>query len=425
MVVWAHYILGVNVFINISVEDPDSSEGYLCKFEWFGNRSKPAQVICKVEQKTKNLDVVLMAESEQLFRFTLDFDEPVICGIHKIPARGFAKHVLNAQNFQAGKESAVREMVSMTCAFATILSSHLLADNYPGGIQSMQVDTRVEVNPWRSSSEQQLLSIMRLVFDDESLGLHTSENDLVVYSERPFDEHLEIPRRIRLAYQEIHKDGLHANLLRFLWRGAVDRIRKLSVLIVALSFVRNDEALTKFLLCNAQNFSNILEAHSLAGFVKTWDGKSGILVPANTWFLVIALVMGGHQANVDYNSMSVFSSHGWSVFLSTLAPTDPSFADAGCIKIHPGVPSRNEIRKHAVIDGPLQGVVKGDWPIIERPRMAATLRCHTEYEYHSHLVGESFDAFLVNLRMVHTGEKNYYTTRRTGHVEPFHSNWGL
>ena len=147
-----------------------------------------------------------------------------------------------------------------------------------------------------------------------------------------------------------------------------------------------------------------METHPLSRCFKDWDGKSTINVSANTWFHVVALLMGGHKANLDYDSMSLLSSHGWSVFISTYGTPDPSLTDAGYITIYPGVPSRDGIRKHAINDGPLQGVSGGDWPIIERPGMFTTLRCHKKFEFHNPLVGESSDGFLVNLRMVNNDD---------------------
>lgn len=425
MIVWAHHILGLNVLTNTYIDDPDSIEGTRPRQSvLFGKSFEPAQVILNLEKKTIILSVILMAESETLFHFVPDVDEPVIDAIHKIPARGFGKHLLQTLYFKEGKESAVEQLKHITCAFSMILSRHLSGSNYPTGVFPMELYNSPTIKRGCWPSEQQLIQIMRLIFDDECLATTTLEENAVIYSGKPFDEHLEIPRPVAIAYQKTHGDGLDSGLTKFLWRNAVDRMRKLSVLILALSFVRNCAKLNDFLLCNAQNFENIMEAHPLSRFVKDWDGKSRINVSANTWFHAVALLMGGHKANLDYGSMSLLSSHGWSVFIGTYGTSDPSLTDAGYITIHPGVPSRDGIRKHAIIDGPLQGVSSGDWPIIERPGMATTLRCHKSFEFHNPLIGESSDAFLVNLRMVNRDD-NRYLTRRTGYLELFHSNWGL
>ena len=425
LIVWAHHILGLNVLTNTYIDDPDSIEDTGPRQSvLFGKSFEPAQVILNLEKRSNVLSVILMAESETLFHFVPDIDEPVIDAIHKIPARGFGKHLLETLYFKKGKESAVEQMKHITCAFAMILSRHLSGSNYPTGAFPIELNNSLKTNCGCSLSEQQLTQVMRLVFDDECIAITTVEENAVIYSGKRFDEHLEIPRPVVIAYQETHGDGLHSELAKFLWRNAVDRMRKLSVLILALSFVRNCAKLSEFLLCNAQNFEKIMEIHPLPRFFKDWDGKSRINVSANTWFHAVALLMGGHKANLDYGSMSLLSSHGWSVFISTYGISDPSLTDAGYITIHPGVPSRDGIRKHAIIDGPLQGVGSGDWGIIERSGMATTLRCHKKIEFHNPLIGESSDAFFVNLRMV-DNDDNRYLTRRTGYLELFHSNWGL
>ncbi|KAL8836827.1 MAG: hypothetical protein Q9176_006060 [Flavoplaca citrina] len=427
MIVWAHHILGLNVLINTYIDDPDSIETKGPRQSvLFGKSVEPAQVILNLEKRCSIPSVVLMAESETLFRFVPDIDEPVIDAIYKIPARGFGKHVFETLNFREGKESAIEQMVHITCAFVMILSRHLSGSNHPAGAFPMELGNSPKANRWCSISEQQLIQIMRLTFDNAGIDTTTVEEYAVIYSGKPLDEHLEIQRPVYIAYRATHGDGLDDKSLKFLWRGAVDHMRKLSVLILALSFVRNSAELNDFLLCNAQNFTTIMEAHPLLRFVKDWDGKSRINVSANTWFHAVALLMGGHKANLDYGSMSLLSSHGWSVFISTYGTSDPSFTDAGYITIYPGVPSRDGIRKHAIIDGPIQGtLVGGGWGITERPGMATTLRCHTSYDFHNPLIGESSDdAFLVNLRMV-TKNGDVYETRRTGYLELFHSNWGL
>lgn len=425
MIVWAHYILGLNVLINTYIDDPDSIEGTGPRQGvLFGKSFGQAQVIVNLQKRCSIPSVVLMAESETLFRFVPDIDEPVIDAIHKIPARGFGKHLLETLYLKNGKESAIEQMVHITCAFVMILSRHLSGSNHPTGAFPMELDNSPKANRWCSVSEQQLIQIMRLTFDNGCIDTTTVEDHAVIYSGKPFDERLEIPRPVLIAYQETHGDGLDSQLLKFLWRAAVDRMRKLSVLILALSFVRNCAELSDFLLCNAQNFSTTMEAHPLPRFVKDWDGKSRINVSANTWFHAVALLMGGHKANLDYGSMSLLSSHGWSVFIGTYGTSDPSLTDAGYITIYPGVPSRNGIRKHAIIDGPIQGIASGEWGIIEQPGMATTLRCHKSFDFHNPLIGESSDAFLVNLRMVNK-DGNNYLTRRTGYLELCHSNWGL
>ena len=360
MIVWAHHILGLNVLTNTYIDDPDSIENTGPRQSvLFGKSSEPAQVILNLEKRCSIPSAVLMAESETLFRFVPDIDEPVIDAIYKIPAHGFGKHMFDIQNFKGAKESAIEQMVRITCAFVMILSRRLSGSNHPPGAFPMELDNSPKANRWCSISEQQLIWIMRLTFDDVSIATTTVERDADIYSGKPLDEHLEVPRPVYVAYRATHGDGLDSKLLNHLWRGAVDRMRKLSVLILALSFVRNGAELSDFLLCNAENFSAIMEAHPLSRLVKDWDGKSRINVSANTWFHAVALLMGGHKANLDYSSMSLLSSHGWSVFIGTYGTSDPSLSDAGYITIYPGVPSRDGIRKHAIIDGPIQGTLVG------------------------------------------------------------------
>ncbi|KAL9636824.1 MAG: hypothetical protein Q9204_002106, partial [Flavoplaca sp. TL-2023a] len=111
MIVWAHHILGLNVLINTYINDPDSIENTGPRQSvLFGKSVEPAQVILNLEKRCSIPSVVLMAESETLFRFVPDIDEPMIDPIYKIPAHGFGKHVFDTLNFKEGKESAIEQM---------------------------------------------------------------------------------------------------------------------------------------------------------------------------------------------------------------------------------------------------------------------------------------------------------------------------
>ena len=79
VIVWAHYILGLNVLFYTYIEDLDDSEsaGH-CQSMLFGKPSEAAQVIVNLKIGSMDPSVIIMAESEELFRFSPELDEPVI-----------------------------------------------------------------------------------------------------------------------------------------------------------------------------------------------------------------------------------------------------------------------------------------------------------------------------------------------------------
>lgn len=83
-------------------------------------------------------------------------------------------------------------------------------------------------------------------------------------------------------------------------------------------------------------------------------------IKEDAWLHTFTLLLVGHGAeNLDRDSTALISDRGWSIYLSTLGKTmpDPTFAGQGWVAIRKGVPVRNGVWKHGIIDGPSQ---KGD-----------------------------------------------------------------
>lgn len=130
--------------------------------------------------------------------------------------------------------------------------------------------------------------------------------------------------------------------------------------------------------------------------------------------------------------VSLFSDRGWSIYLLTFVQPnfnsiskaqDPIFVEPGLVAISRGVPCRNEVRKHSIIDGPDKGILdEFEWQVEEDADEEATLRCASLVTYGRPYYGERHDSFVVSLRLIHEHFGNEYT-RRSGYLEFFKAAW--
>ena len=137
--------------------------------------------------------------------------------------------------------------------------------------------------------------------------------------------------------------------------------------------------------------------------------------------------MIGHKEKVETttNRVSLLSDRGWSIYLCTFGDADPSYVDPGFVTIKKGVPCRNGVRKHTVIDGPDQGHLGGfSWEVVEKVGDLARLRCMKTIGYGHPYCGERRDTFLVSLRLKIERE-NMHFSRRTGYAELFCALWSV
>ena len=102
--------------------------------------------------------------------------------------------------------------------------------------------------------------------------------------------------------------------------------------------------------------------------------------------------------------------------MNTFRTPDPAHIDPGFFRIQPGVPVRNGVRKHAILDGPATGLDASRWAISNISGQDISLRCFDNVEFSNSEHGERRDAFVLNLRLVMLEHPNASAllTRRTG-----------
>ena len=196
------------------------------------------------------------------------------------------------------------------------------------------------------------------------------------------------------------------------------------MLIIAFPHVHDLEACAELPLLYRYE---VLCDHHLTKQLLTWDEKKALGIHESSWVEAIALLMIGHKEKVETinNKVSLLSDRGWSIYLCTFGDADPSYVDPGAVAIVKGVPCRNGVRKHTVIDGPDHGHLGGfSWEVVENSGEQARLRCMKTIGYGRPYCGERRDTFLVSLRLT-IDRENVQFSRRTGYAELFCALWAV
>lgn len=289
-------------------------------------------------------------------------------------------------------------------------------------------------------SEQGLMRAAQFLFNNPKLNKKSIMGHVLLFSQRPPNATLEMPHSVSLILDQLPSKTLTDKTLR--WSDLFETVRYLSVVILAFAFVRDLDHCADLPLGHSLG---VLSQHILIVRMNQWDGKSTIWIPEDTWFLVLVQLLIGHRTTVDSDSTCLISDHGWSIFLSTFGDADPSFTDAGHVVIGKGVPCRNGVWKHAIIDGPPSGYDDSGWKICQTAGTEESLRCAKIVQYSRPFCGDRHGSFMVNLRFstefasdVSTDQEieasmsgwnrtnhGEYDTRRSGYRELFASLWGV
>lgn len=101
--------------------------------------------------------------------------------------------------------------------------------------------------------------------------------------------------------------------------------------------------------------------------------------------------------------------------------------DAGLVAISEGVPIRNEVRKHGIVDGPRSGLAAEDnfWAFEEKVSQDATLRNSNRVELLPIQCSERKDYFAVSTRFRHHLGTGGSLVRRSGFREYHRSLWNV
>ena len=415
LLVWAHRILGLNVLVNGKGHQPGLRVG----------NGDPQVVVDHGVEAThlSEASIILLDSSkephEQLITIKSDPDESAIDGAWKIMARGYGRTVLetfcdreSGPYLTAEMSSAiVEEMAPVTGANAHFIGKNL--------IKKRQVANSHKIPNIRCAVEpRQILKATRLLFNRPKLG----EQELSTYQARRYLSSKTLPPSSVAGALEIARDRKHGldgeQWATSFWQDIAKVIQRLSLVVLAFAHVRNLDECDRLPLCGSTELLNPLE-NILDRFTFNIADSEKMLeidISDDTWFHAIALLLIGHMSKIERSGTCLLSERGWSIYMNTFRVPDPGYVDPGFFRIQLGVPVRNDVRKHFIVDGPATGLDSSRWESHATGGESISLSCFDDVKFGNSQYGERHDIFLLNLRLVmpRTASSPTTITRRTG-----------
>lgn len=355
LIVWAHQVLGLTVVVK-----QDGQRNELLE-ETFGDG--PSQVVIDLRDRIQTWDnsrstlemkmpsIVYMSISDQeskvLVTLRPEPDEGEIDAVFTQPARGYSTKVLESVCRDLdGKDALVRELTMLCVAFAAIISQQLYpkprsafaddgslrrrADTNKSSEDNFREDSKCTVSP------SDVIEAAQFLFCDARINKTSVSSHILMLQDKPLDMQLAVPQSISLILDQMRREMSQEPI----WHDMLEKIRYISVVVVAFTFVRDRSDCDQLPLTHSVN---VLGRNDLILRLNQWNGTSPIWIPEETWFLVLAELLIGHKATIDSKTTCLISQRGWSIFLSTFGEADPSYVDAGYVVIKKGVPCRNGV----------------------------------------------------------------------------------
>lgn len=426
LVVWAHHVLGLTVVIkrngpgNDLVEKKFGGGVNHIIIDLQDRRISGTGDMSELETRQPSITLLSAPNNEELITLKPEPDEVRIDAVFTQYAAGYGKKILESVCGNEELNPLIYELTLLATAFAAIILQQLspkarssfvgFSGDGPDETQQVAEELKCPI------SEQDCMTAARFLFANQKLNMRLIKGHTSMFSRRPLGMNLEMPLSISVILDQIELPSQY-NDQQAMWDRMLESARYLSVVILAFAFVRDLMNCAELPLCHSLK---VLSRHDLIIQLNHWDGESKLWIPEDTWFLVLVQLLIGNKAPIDLESTCLISRHGWSVYLSTWEDRDPSFTDAGYVRVKKGVPCRNSVWKHAIIDGATGGWSNG-LKVVHTAGTKELLRCTTAVYQRPQFCGERYGKFLVNLRF----DMGEHEVRRSGYRELFSANWGV
>ncbi|KAH7350712.1 hypothetical protein BKA65DRAFT_498851 [Rhexocercosporidium sp. MPI-PUGE-AT-0058] len=473
LVIWAHNILGLTVVVtNLGIAtDPTMPPEVK-----FGGGSeqviiRAADVYSSVKNEGYNemkTSITLLEASNQQNLFTLEPEDTdrQLESSYKVRMKGYGRRILSdavdLHQIQSGKEAVLQEMIRTSCGIALAISRPLEtssrcviakeledrvelfqslkdgemfvnstgSENDAGSIKSFDAsehgyNDRMEHEIEFPVGEGALLKAASLLF---------KENKLDEISIREFAT-LYTPSKINgspVMLPSFFNNILQTTSADVAWQYLLTEAERLAILLIAISSIRELDSSPDLPLCYK---INLLDQHPLYQQLLCWNGKAPLWLPEDSSFQALGLLMVGHTMHLDdslLSQTSLISDRGWSLFMSSYGISNPSHTDSGGLVVKKGVPTRNGVRKHRIVDGrrEIHEGIRGnrfEGQQIFNESIDVS-KCTLRTKFLDAWCGELGDSFVVTLRIltlspVPTERLDF--VRETGYRELFLANWSV
>jgi hypothetical protein len=349
LVVWMHHVLGFDVLVKKYRDMPDLSIDLKYDVEevLFGRSLSTILIDCTLNQHDGTVTLIESSSQDTLFSIVPEQAEDMaITSLVKRPARGFAMEVLESEWVNCGffwtrdraPKACLREMVLVCISLAIRLAKHLYKDTQalrkgpPGFHSSTNLErtrSALEMDSYGDNDvntsetyrydipETKILQAAELLFDQKSLSSREISHYVAVQGNMPTND-IPSPPTIDAAV-----DHLRSGVM--VWpKTLLPAVSDLAVLILAFSHITNLKDVSGFLM-NIRFIAIQRSLESVARVALEWKGNEPIRVPSHVWFsfLVSLMTNTSELETLDFDKLSLASSHGWTVYLPCFGNPDP------------------------------------------------------------------------------------------------------
>ena len=326
IVVWAHHVLGLSVLVNLDLEGQRSQTK-------FGSRTEQVVIVAGNVQRLESSITLLTKGGDSLFCLREERDDHQVLHARKRPARGFAKlifqgvgHIrerrrerLPGQHDQeiAQEESFVREFAFLTLAFTMLWCRKLCVRpqyvrhdaNWSGRGDPVHLPYNV--------SDDELLGATRLLFHDMTISTKEALDYVDSYSGMSLANTLEPPNPILKMLETWPND--RADKISEVW-DLCHRVITVSLFVFAFAHILDIEKASGLPL-----FEDIESIYDLQIYrdLCHWDGRDTLELAITSSFDIVSSLMLGEAHGTDMSRVSLVSSQGWSIYLTSISEADP------------------------------------------------------------------------------------------------------
>ncbi|KAL8727605.1 MAG: hypothetical protein Q9181_005647 [Wetmoreana brouardii] len=400
LVVWAHHVLDLTVLVRSCRNNGQSAE-----YIKFGSADLEQVFLEEVTADDEAFISLLDAETEHLLtiRSDPDAEQGLIGTARRVPARGWGNALLadrmnGLHTYLTTSKAVIQEFQIVTCAFAFIIAKNLSRVN-------TSRDTVVDMAKMRGMilldvDQYHLLQASRFLFDNPHISHGQIDSFVAQYSFKALNDNLPRPAALEAALRAVTPLPDNAGVVDIVWMTICDHARRLSVFLIALSYVVNLEDCGELMFAGFA-FEKMLK-HPLAQQLEEWNGRTSLRITDDAWLQAVAVPLLGHQQNVwklPWEKICLVSGRGWSAWISTFAASDPGYTRAGSVTVGRGSPYRNGVWKSGILDS-TNGYCsfKADMKKAETSGQATALRCAERVSFGTPYCGEGEDVFMVCAR---------------------------
>ena len=351
IVVWAHYILGLEVLVKGSPDGDIQFGKYTLKHpqvvvHW-SNQWEMQTHPWEVKTYTSPAVHLLDGRMEIILTTDSNDDEAMkLEGLERIRLRGYGttylKRYFNRETLLTDNDPIYTECVQLIIALAMLIQKSLRRPI------AMSKKSEVPEQCYFEADNLHVLTSAELLFS----GIKFDRKEVSKYHEKLKCTDLNdapLPPSVRAYFENIAARSMHPPIIASAYLHRF--VRGLASVVLAFAQVVELEACSDLLLL----YSCEIPA-SVVGM--PWSINETMDLAPSEWFMILAeLIVGSKREQHFYRVTGkpfLVCHRGWSLFPNCIGDHDPGIMNPGLLSIKRGVPTniRNNERKYVILDAP-------------------------------------------------------------------------